>query len=156
MGCGVNGVLAEGFGGDIVESFCQDFGGGVLIREGDDSFAVGLPEGGEEGIRGVHAKGVVVGIDERGDGFLDDFEVADHRVGVEVIGFEEEVDFAAMAVGEAAVIRVIRKLVTVFDFDRFANPVRHEEAERLLLVEEGVGAQGAAERFEVGLGLDII
>ncbi len=123
----VLGVGLEGEGGMLEDGAGEEFGGGVLIFEADDAVAVAGFEVVVGRVGCIHAEGVVEGIEPVADGVFDDFEVADHFVLVEFIGFEDEFDFPGVAVRELAFIGMLGEHVAVFDVDGFADAERHGE-----------------------------
>jgi hypothetical protein len=118
-------VGEEGEGGVIEEGLGEEFGGGVLGREADDAVAVAGFEVVVGWVVGIHAEGMVERVEEVADGFLDDFEVTDHLILVEFVGFEDEFDFTGVAVGELAFVWVLGEHVPVFDVDGFADAEGH-------------------------------
>ncbi len=113
--------------GVVENSFCHDFGSWVESFETDDALAVGFLEEIELWVLGVHAEGVVVGLEEVVDHLFDEFEIKDHFVIVERVGFENEFDFTRVTVWEAALVWVLGKKVAVLDLDHFANSVGHRK-----------------------------
>lgn len=122
---GVCGVSFEPRGNFIKESFGKDFGGGFGVLEGDDAFAIGGAEGGKVGILGVHAQSVVKLGEKIRRRFLDGFEVTDHAGVIKGLGFEDDLDAAAVPVREPAQVGVFGQDVSIFNFKGLADSERH-------------------------------
>ena len=74
---------------------------------------------------GVHAERMNPRVQECAHGFLERFEIADHFVPVKVIGFENELDFATVAMGKFTEVGMLGEHVPAFDLKGFANSVWH-------------------------------
>ena len=67
----------------VVDSFCEEFGGGVGLVKANDPLTVSCFQSGIDRIIRVDAHGVIILIEKLAHEQLDDFEVADHLMGVE-------------------------------------------------------------------------
>ena len=54
----------------------------------------------------VDAKCMIIRVDVFTNGILNDFEIADHAILIEVIGFKDKFDGSAVTVREATFVRV--------------------------------------------------
>jgi len=109
----------------VEECLCQHLGRGFGILKGNDSIPVGFFEGFKHRVLGVHAEGMVEGVQIVADGIFHDFEVADHAMGIEFIGLDNDFYLATVPVWKTALVRVVREHVPVFDFDGFADAKGH-------------------------------
>lgn len=118
-------VGGEQCGGVFEEGAGEDFGGGIGVLKCDDALSVSGLEGGKHGIGGVQAQRMVELVEPAADGVADELEVADHSVLIKGVRFQDELHPAGMAVGKAAFVRMFRELVSILDFDGFADAEGH-------------------------------
>lgn len=128
----LGGQLGEAGADDVEDELGDDLGGRVLLLEGDDALTVGVLQGGVHRVVGVHAEGVVVGVDRLLGGGLDDFEVGDHVAGIQRVGFDDNLDAARVAVREAAGVGMLGELVAALNLEGLADAVGHRQTPRRL------------------------
>ena len=116
FGLRVGGIGRQALLRFVEDGFGEDLGGGVFGFKGHDPLAKGGFELLEVGVLGVDADGVVEALDVIAHGVLEHLEIADHLVLVELIGLQDELDFARVAMGKFAEVRMLRQHVTALDF----------------------------------------
>lgn len=127
------------------KDFCGRFG----VRKSDNPVTEGLAEGGEHGITGIHAEGVVEALNESIERFTQSFEVTDHAVGVQFVCGDDDLDAAGMAMRKTAFIGVPREHVAVFNLEDSGNPVRHAGESKAA---QGLAQEGRSENVDFRLG----
>ena len=105
--------------------FGHHLGGGIDFLKGNDPAAESFVKNGKRGVLGVHAHGVIVGFEMIGGKLFDQLEVADHFTVVERVGFESQLNFSGVTVGEPALVRVLAQDVPALDFKNPADSVCH-------------------------------
>ncbi len=70
---------------------------------------------------GVHAHGMIQGVEVILDCLLHDLEVTNHLVLVQVFRLEHEFNFPSMPVWKLTLVWMLRKHVAVFNIDGFAD-----------------------------------
>ena len=111
--------------GVVEDCFSHYFSRWVEPFESDDTIAVGIFEKVILRVLGIHAEGVVVGLEEFVDHAFDQLKIEHHFVVVEAVSFEDEFYFTRVTVWEAALVWVLGEKVAVLDLDHFTNSVRH-------------------------------
>lgn len=115
-------LLVEG----VEDDLGHDLGRGILGLEADNPVPISFFELWVGLVVGVHAEGMVEGIQVVLDSLLHDLEITDHLVLVEIVSLKDELDFAGVTMRELALVRVLREHVAVFNVDGLADPEGHE------------------------------
>ncbi len=109
----------------IEKSFGQNLRRGFRVFEGNNTLPVGFFEGLIHWISGIDAESMVKLFEKRACREFDRFEIANHPVFIELIGFKNDFDPATVPVREAAGVGVACQHVAVFNFESFADAVWH-------------------------------
>lgn len=124
-GVGASGVIEKGLGGMVEKGLGHKLGSGILVLKPNDAVSVKRLEGLVCPVGGVHAQGVVEGVEPLADGLFHDLEVANHLVFVEVVGLDNELHLAGVTVRELALVWVLREHVSVLDVKGLADSIGH-------------------------------